>query len=135
MNGKHDSFVHAAVNLGQLMAFVLIDDKKIARRDAVKAVVDQKLLSAKDGVVELVAVMDVHIHGFFFFVQMGDGKGTRLLTVFNGGFTGGKLLHRMVLSVRSDYAPGFSIIQYSLFVQNLQYLHQNLNRPREFNPL
>ena len=87
--------MHAAVNLGQLMAFVLIDDKKIARSDAVKAVVDQKLLSAKDGVVELVAVMDVHVHGFFFFVQMGDGKGTRLLTVFNGGFAGGKLLHRM----------------------------------------
>ena len=36
--------------------------------DGVEAVVDQKLFAAADGIVDLVAVMDVHVHGFFFFI-------------------------------------------------------------------
>ena len=56
------------VDLGQLVTFVLVDDKEIAWGDGVEAVVDQKLFAAADGIVDLVAVMDVHVHGFFFFI-------------------------------------------------------------------
>lgn len=56
------------VDLGQLVAFVLVNDKEVSRSDGIETVVDEKLLAAADGIVDLVAVMDVHIHGFFFFI-------------------------------------------------------------------
>lgn len=65
---QNDTFVDGVVDLGQLVTFVLVDDKEIAWGDGVEAVVDQKLFAAADGIVDLVAVMDVHVHGFFFFI-------------------------------------------------------------------
>lgn len=65
---QDDPLVDGIVNLGQLVAFVLVDDKKISRGNGVEAVVDEELFAAADGIVDLVAVMDVHVHGFFFFI-------------------------------------------------------------------
>ena len=31
-------------------------------------IVDQELFAAADGIIDLIAVMDVHVHGFFFFI-------------------------------------------------------------------
>ncbi len=65
---QDDPLVDGVVDLGQLVTFVLIDDKEIAWGNGVETVVDQKLFAAADGIVDLVAVMDVHVHGFFFFI-------------------------------------------------------------------
>ena len=65
---QNDTFVDGVVDLGQLVTFVLVDDKEIAWGDGVEAVVDQKLFAAADGIIDLIAVMDVHVHGFFFFI-------------------------------------------------------------------
>ena len=64
----HDPFMDAAVNLGQLVTFILVDDKKISGSNAVESVVNQKLFAAGNRIVQLIAVMDMHIHGFFFFI-------------------------------------------------------------------
>ena len=68
VDGQHDALMDKVIDLGQFMAFILVDDEKISRRDGIKAVVYQKLLSAGNGIIQFVAVMDVHVHGFFFFV-------------------------------------------------------------------
>ena len=65
---QNDTFVDGVVDLGQFVAFVLVDDKKISRGNGVEAVVDQELFATADGIVDLIAVMDVHVHGFFFFI-------------------------------------------------------------------
>ena len=65
---QDDPFMDGVINLGQLVAFVLVDDKEVSRSDGVETVVNEELLAAADGIVDLVAVMDVHIHGFFFFI-------------------------------------------------------------------
>ena len=65
---QDDPLMDGLVDLGQLVTFVLVDDKEIAWGNGVEAVVDQKLFAAADGIVDLVAVMDVHVHGFFFFI-------------------------------------------------------------------
>ena len=92
-HGQDDPLMDGVVDLGQLVTFVLVDDKEIARGDGVEAVVDKELFAAADGIVDLVAVVDVHIHGFFFFIQVGNGKGPGVFTVFYGCFTGGKFFH------------------------------------------
>ena len=56
------------VDLGQLVTFILIDDKEIPRGNRIETIVDQELLAAADGIIDLLAVMDVHVHGFFFFI-------------------------------------------------------------------
>lgn len=93
MDGEDNTFVELVVNLGQLVAFVLVDDEQISRRYGIEAVVDEKLLPAGNRIVQLVAVMDVHFHGFFFFIEMRNGKGSGALTVFNGNFAGGYFFH------------------------------------------
>ena len=95
INGQHNAFVHTVVDLGQLMAFVLIDNEQISRGDGIKAVVDQKLLSARNGIVQLITVMNMHFHGFFFFIEVGNGKGSGALTVFNCSFAGIDFFHNL----------------------------------------
>ena len=56
------------VDLGQLVTFILIDDKEIPRGNRIETIVDEELLAAADGIIDLIAVMDVHVHGFFFFI-------------------------------------------------------------------
>ena len=65
VNGHNDPLVFLHVDLGEIVAFKLVDQEQVSVLDIVKAVVDEKLLPARDGVVDLVTVMDVHVHGFF----------------------------------------------------------------------
>lgn len=51
VDGQHDPFMDAVVNLGQLVALVLVDDKQVPGRNGIKAIVNQELLSAGDGVI------------------------------------------------------------------------------------
>ena len=92
-DGQHDPLVELIVDLGQLMALILVDNEEIPGRNRVKAVVDQKLLAARNGVIELVTVMDMHIHGFFFFIEMCDGKRVCALAVINRNLAGCHFVH------------------------------------------
>ena len=56
------------IDLCQIMALKLVDEKKIAGADVIKAVVDQKLLAAGNGKIDLIAVMDVHGHRLFIII-------------------------------------------------------------------
>lgn len=68
INGHHDTLMFLAVDLGKVMTFKLIDQKDITVLYIIEAVVDQKLLTAGDGVIDLVAVMDVHVHSLFIII-------------------------------------------------------------------
>ena len=127
MNGEDNAFVELIVYLGQFMAFVLVDDKQISRGNGIKAVVNEELFAAGDGIIELITVMDVHVHGFFFFVKVCHSKGFGVLAVFDGNFAGGDFFHGAFSSFL------FSLrVQYSAKVHNLQYFEKYLNRPGEF---
>ena len=66
---RHDDpLMDGIVDLGQLVTFILIDDKEIPRGYRIETIVDQELFAAADGIIDLIAVMDVHVHGFFFFI-------------------------------------------------------------------
>lgn len=93
IDGQHNPFMDTVVNLGQFMAFILVDNKQISRGDGIKAVVDEKLLSTGDGIIQFVTVMDMHVHGFFLFIEVGDGKGSGALAIFDGGFAGIDFFH------------------------------------------
>ena len=65
---QDDPLMDGTVDLGQLVTFILIDDKEIPRGNRIETIVDQELFAAADGIIDLIAVMDVHVHGFFFFI-------------------------------------------------------------------
>ena len=65
---QHDSLMDGIVDLGQLVTFILVDDKEIPGGNRIETIVDEELLAAADGIIDLIAVMDVHVHGFFFFI-------------------------------------------------------------------
>ena len=65
---QDDPLMDGIVDLGQLVTFILIDDKEIPRGNRIETIVDQELFAAADGIIDLIAVMDVHVHGFFFFI-------------------------------------------------------------------
>ena len=65
---QDDPLMDGIVDLGQLVTFILIDDKEIPRGNRIETIVDEELLAAADGIIDLIAVMDVHVHGFFFFI-------------------------------------------------------------------
>ena len=83
VNRKHDPLMDHFIHLSQLVALILIDDENVSRLNGIKAVIDQELLSAGNGIVNFVAVMDVHIHGFFFFIKMSNRKGMGCGAVFH----------------------------------------------------
>ena len=56
------------VDLCQIVTFKLVDQKNVPIADVIKIIVDQKLLSPGDRILNLIAVMDVHIHGFFIII-------------------------------------------------------------------
>ena len=93
MDGENDPLVHHFIHLGELMAFVLVDDKESSRFDPVKFIVDQELFPALDGIVDLIAVVDVHFHGILILVQVSDGKSLALNAGFDGLFAGIQLFH------------------------------------------
>lgn len=88
VDGKYNPFVNLAVNLRQVMALILIDKEDISRKNIVKPVVNQKLFSAGNGVINFIAIMDVHIHGFFVTVKMCKGKILFFYALLNGFFAG-----------------------------------------------
>ena len=85
------------VDLGQLVTFILVDDKEIPGGNRIETIVDEELLAAADGIIDLIAVMDMHVHGFFFFVSMGNGKSPGGLAILYGCFTGSKFFHSFFL--------------------------------------
>ena len=117
VDGQDDALVQLVVDLGQFVALVLVDDEQISGRNGVKPVVNKKLFPAGDGIIQLITVMDMHFHGFFFFIEMRNGKGSGAQAVFNCCFAGGYFFH---------------VNQYNGEVQNLQGFEKYLNRPGYF---
>ena len=126
VDAQHNPLVDAVVNLGQFMAFVLVDDKQVPGRNRIKAVINQELFSAGDGIVHFIAIMDMHVHGFFLFIKMGNGKGFGTLTILDGGFTGIDFFHGQVAPLGGQY--NFFGIYHKSNVQNLQGFEKYLNR-------
>lgn len=80
MDRDHDTFVTDIVKLGKAVAFVLVDEKNIAGAKIIEPVVYQKLLSAGNGVINFIAVMNVDRGGSVVVIQVGDGKALRVHT-------------------------------------------------------
>ena len=53
------------IDLCQVMTFKLIDQENVPIIDIIEIIVDQKLFSSGNRVIDLIAVVDVHIHCFF----------------------------------------------------------------------
>jgi len=81
------------VNLRQLVTLILVDYKQVAGSYAVKFIINQKLFTAGNGVIQFTTVMDMHIHGFFFLIQVGNGERPGSDTVFYGNLTGKQFFH------------------------------------------
>lgn len=60
--------MHSLIDLGQVVALVLIDKEDIPGLDVIKTVVYEKLFAAGDGIINFITVMDMHIHGFLVIV-------------------------------------------------------------------
>ena len=60
--------MHSLIDLGQVVALVLIDKENIPGRNVKKTVVYEKLFAAGDEIVNFITVMDMHIHGFLVIV-------------------------------------------------------------------
>ena len=88
MDFQHEAFVDRPVQLREIMAFILIDEENITRLDIIEPVVDQELLPAGNGVIDLIAVMDVHVHGLVVVIQMGYGEAFRFQTGLDGKLAG-----------------------------------------------
>ena len=52
------------IYLGEIVAFKLVDQKQVSVLDIIETIVNEKLFPAGDGVIDLIAIMDVHIHCF-----------------------------------------------------------------------
>ena len=78
---KDDAFVGCFVQLGKIVTFELVDKEDVAGRKIIKPVVNQKLPAARDRVIDLVGVVDMHLHGNIVVVQVGDRKGVSLFAV------------------------------------------------------
>ena len=93
MNGQNDTLMYGLVYLGKLVALILVNDEKITRLDGIEFVVDQELPAAGNGIVDFITIMDMHVHGFFFFIQMRDGESPGGDTAFYGLLAGGEFFH------------------------------------------
>ena len=92
-DGQDNAFMDLAVNLAQMVALKLVDEKDIAVLYGIGTVINQKLLSAADGVVDLIAVVDMHAHGLVIVIQMGYGKILLGNAGVNGCLAGTILFH------------------------------------------
>ena len=97
MYAKYDALMYRLVNLCEIMAFVLVYHKKIPRFDGVELIVNQKLFTAGYGVIYFITVMDMHVHGLFILIEMGDSKILVPGGCFHCGFTGIQIYHGAVL--------------------------------------
>ena len=116
VDGEHDPLMNHLVHLGNFVTFVLIDDEYIAGVHGVKFVVDQKLSAAGDGIIDFVAIMDMHVHGFFFFIKVGNGEGFRSGAVLHGLLTGIEFFH---MTVSLSFLSILSIIFRKVFGKNI----------------
>ncbi|EET58692.1 hypothetical protein BRYFOR_09291 [Marvinbryantia formatexigens DSM 14469] len=89
--------MHLAVNLGEMVALVLIDKKQVAGLYGVKAVVNEKLAAAGNRKIQLVAVVDMHFHWLFVAVQVRKGKGMAGAARIDGILAGSKYLQKIIL--------------------------------------
>lgn len=62
------------VNMRQIVAFKLVDEKNIAGLKFIHTVIYEKLSAPGDGKVDLIAVVDMDAHGFLVAIQPGNGK-------------------------------------------------------------
>ena len=81
------------VDLGQMMAFILVDKENISGKNVVKPVVDEKLLSAGDRIIHFITVVDMHIHRLLIAVQMRHREIFPVDAVGNGLLAGMKDFH------------------------------------------
>ena len=56
--------MHSLIDLGQVVALVLIDKENIPGLDVIKTVVYEKLFADGDGIINFITVMDMNINGF-----------------------------------------------------------------------
>lgn len=88
-----------AVNLGKIMALVLINKKQIARSKIIKSVIDQKLFAAGNGKINFAAVVNMDRHWLFVIIQMGSSKCLRVQTGLDCCFAGIADFHQNQLSL------------------------------------
>ena len=81
------------VDLGHMVAFILVDKEDISGVKGIEPIVNQKLLPSGNRIIDFITVMDVNIHDFFIVIQMGDGKGPAGQTGLDSSLTGRKSLH------------------------------------------
>ena len=60
--------MNPGIHLGKMMAFIRVDKKEIPRLNVIKTVVDEKLFAAGNGIIDLAAVMDMHVHRFIIMI-------------------------------------------------------------------
>ena len=99
VDGQDNALMQLIVNLGQLVAFVLVDYKQVSRDNGIEAVVNQKLFAAGNRIIQFITVMDMHFHGFFFFIEVSNGKGFGTDTVFHCYFTGCYFFHGVLTPI------------------------------------
>ena len=93
IDGYNDPFMLHIVNLGQVMALILVNEKNVSGIKIIKPVINQKLFSAGDRIIDFIAVVDVDIHGLFIAVQMRGGEGLRFNTGADALLTGTAEFH------------------------------------------
>ena len=96
VEAQHDPLMGIAVDIAELVTFKLIDDKQISGRDRIKFIVDQKLLAAGDGEVDLMAIMQVDVHCRLKIVQMCNSECSCAQTVLGSVITGTENMHIVV---------------------------------------
>ena len=70
--------------------------------------VDQKLFSAGNRVIDFAAVVNVHVHDFLVAVEMGESECVGAHAVRDGFFAGCTAIHRFsVLTIRAAAAAVF----------------------------
>ena len=86
----------------------MVDLEKFSGADVVQAVVDQKLFSAGNRVIDFAAVVNVHVHDFLIAVEMGERECVGAHAVFDGFFAGYTAIHRFsVLTIPGGSAAVF----------------------------
>ena len=81
------------IQLGKIVAFILIDEKDISRMDVIEPVVNEKLFPARYGKIDLIAVVDMHVHGHLIIIEMGHRETLVFYTGLKCQFAGTKFYH------------------------------------------
>ena len=93
-NREDNPLVLVRVNLGQIVTFVLVNKKDIARLEIVKAVINQKLPSAGYGIINLITIVYMNVHRLFVIVQMCRRKTLFLNAGTDGVLAGFAKIHK-----------------------------------------